>query len=349
MPTLRDGDLQLQNFTSLLELVEREENLLERLGLFSVDYSDKTVHEFERILGGTDTMYSVARGADRQVAGDDSAKNAWIEIPFFALDKVTKPNEVQDMREFGTPDVSLTVQKRVQRIVERIQRGHARLHTNVMYEALLGSTYAKDAAGADRAGLVKTYQAMFAVPDADMFAGVAGGVGAVDLTDVATNPADYFETYRQHVIAQAGDQGDDYEVVALCDSESFTNLKNHPDYVEAFANYSSEVEPLRNRLGGLKNNRVLSWQGVTYIEDISGKIGNATANRGRIMMFPMGFDMFQLVYAPADTEEHADTTAEAAYLFLDSQRRKTVVESETSVVAVNTRPELVANIVTTIA
>ena len=346
---LRDGDLQLQNFTSLLELVDREENLLERLGLFSVDYSDKTVHQFERTVGGTDTMHSTARGADRQVAGDDSAKIAWIEVPFFTLDKVTKPNEIQDMREFGTADVSVTVQSRVQRIITRIQRGHARLHTNVMYEALLGKTYAKDEAGADRAGLVKSYQAIFDVPDADMFNSAAGGVGAVDLTDVASNPADYFETFRQHVIAKAGDQGDDYEIMALLDSESFTNLKNHPDYVEAFANYSSEVEPLRQRLGGLKNNRVLSWQGVTYIEDISGKINNATANRGRIVMFPMGFDMFELVYAPADTEEHANTTAEEAYLFLDSQRRKTVIESETSVVAVNTRPELVANIVSTLA
>lgn len=345
MPTIRNGDLELQNFTPLMELVEREENLLERMGLFSVDFSDKTVESFERIVAGTDTIYSVARGADRQVAGDDSAKTAFLEIPFFALDKVSKPNEVQDIRAFGTADVSETVQNRVNRIIARIQRGHARLHTNAMYACILGSTYAKDAAGNDRPNLVKTYQSIFEVPDADMFEGNAGGTGAVDLTDQASNPADYFETFRKHVINQAGDQGDDYEIIALLGSGAFTALKNHTDYVEAFASYASEVEPLRNRLGGLKNNRVLQWQGVTYIEDISGKIADT-----KIIMFPMGFqDMFMLKYAPADTEKHANTTAEAAYLFLDTQRRKTVVESETSLVCVNTRPELVANITATIA
>jgi hypothetical protein len=343
MPNIRNGNLELQNFSALMELVPREENLLERMGVFDVEFSDKTVHQFERILAGTDTMYSVARGADRGVAGDDSAKSAFVEVPFFALDKVTKSNEVQDMRQFGTADVSETVQNRVKRIIDRIQRGHARLHTNVMYSCLNGTTYAKDAAGADRTSLVKAYQAMFEVPDTDMFKGTAGGVGTVDLTDIAANPADYFETFRQHVIAQAGDGGDDYEIIALLGSGAFTALKNHPDYVEAFSQYASSVDPLRNRLGGLKNNRVLEWQGVTYVEDISGKIGN-----DQIRMFPKGMDMFKLVYAPADTEEHANTVAEASYLFLDSQRRKTIIESETSVVAVNTRPELVARITATI-
>lgn len=341
---LRNGDQNLQNFTALMELVDREENMLERMGLFSVDFSDKTVEKFERQINGTDVMAATARGADRQVAGDDTAKDAFVAIPFFALDKVTKPNEVQDLRQFGTADVPETVQNRVKRIVGRIQRSHARLHTEVMYACLLGSTYAKDKAGNDVANLVRTYQSMFEVANATMFKGTAGGTGTVNLTDQTANPADYFESFRQHVIAQAGNAGDDYEIVALLGSGAFTALKNHTDYTEAFSAYASEVEPLRKRLGGLKNNRVLEWQGVTYIEDISGKIGNAS-----IRMFPMGFsDMFQLMYAPADTEEHVNTTAESSYLFLDSQRRKTVIESEVSLVAVNTRPELVANITATI-
>lgn len=342
---IRNGDNQLQDFTALMELSEREENLPERLGLFMPEYSTKTVEAFERIINGTDEMYSVARGADRQVAGDDSAKTAYVEIPFFALDKITRPNEVQDIRMWGTDLVDETVENRVQRIIARIQRSHARVHTNAMYACLNGSTYAPDAAGAPRAGLTRTYQSMFEIPDADMFEGNAGGTGAVDLTNQTANPADYFETFRKHVIDKAGDQGDDYRIVALLGSGAFTALKNHTDYVEAFANYASSEEPLRNRLGGLKNNRVLEWQGVTYIEDISGKIADDL-----IIMFPVGFqDMFKLTYAPADTEEHANTVAEPAYLFLDEQRRKTVVESETSLVCVNTRPELVAKITATIA
>lgn len=347
MPNIRNGSLELQSFTELMELVDREENLLERMGLFNVILSDMSAHEFERNVAGTDEMYVRSRDADRQVAGDDTAINAFIQIPFFTLDKVSRPNEVQDLRQFGTANTPESVSNRVTRIIARIQRGHARLHTKVMYQALLGSTYAESAAGVPVPSLTKTYQDIFQVPDADMFEGNAGGTGTVDLT-AASNPADYFETFRQHVIKSAGDQGDDYEIVALMDSESFTSLKNHPDYIEAFANYASEVEPLRQRLGGLKNNRVLQWQGVTYIEDISGKIGTASTSTGQIIMFPMGFDMFELAYAPANTEEHANTTAETAYLFVDSSRRKTVFESEVAVVGVNTRPELVADITATV-
>lgn len=336
MPQIRLGDDRLQDFSELMELVEREENLLERMGLFDVQFGSLLTATFERTVGGTDEMYSVARGADRQVAGDDSAVTASIEIPFFALDKVTKPNEVQDFRQLGTADAPESVLNRVNRIIKRIQRGHARLHTNVMYAALNGSTYAVDKDGNPRPNLTKTFQSMFGIADADMYNATALGAKTFDLTDSALNPADEFELFRQHVVDKAGDQGDDYEIVALLGSGAFTALKNHPDYTDAFASYASEVEPLRQRLGGLKNNRVMQWQGVTYIEDISGKIPTA---QGRL--FPKGFEMFELMYAPADTEEHANTTATASYLFLDQERRKTVVESEVSVVAVNTRDDLV--------
>ena len=344
MPIIRDGDQRFQDFSELMELVTRNDNMLEKMGIFDKDYLTGTLGSFERRVNGDDAMYSVARDADRQFAGDDKAITAHVEVPFFTLDKTTRPSDGQDLREFGTAIEPVTYQKRIDRIIARIQRGHAVLHRKAMYGCLKGSTYAPDPAGVPRPSLTRTYQSMFEIANVDMYNGTAGGTATIAISDQTLNPADEFEKFRQHVIAKAGDNGDDYEIVALMGSGAFTALKNHADYVEAFANYASEVEPLRQRLGGLKNSRVLEWQGVTYIEDISGEVANT-----QILMFPKGMDdMFQIKYAPANTEDHMNQVAEEAYLFLLKGERRTTVETETSLVCVNTRPDLVANYTATL-
>lgn len=341
MADIRYGEQGLQNFTPLMTLVEREENMLERMGLFSVDFSDQELTTFERINAGTDNMYSVARGADRQYAGDDVAKTAHVQIPFFTLDKIVKASDVQFLRRWGTERDNQTVSDKVDSIIARLLRSHARLHKKAMYTCLKGSTYAVDKDGNPRPNLQRSFQSMFEIADTDMYNGAAGGAETINLQDTAVNPADTFEKFRKHVIDKAGDEGDNYRIVALMGSSAFTDLKNHPDYVEAFANYASSEEPLRRRLGGLSNNRVLEWQGVTYVEDISGEIGT-----DEIYMFPLGFEgMFQLMYGPDDTIDAAngDEPVAEAYLWVEQDRRKVVAESSAALVAVCTRIDLVGH------
>jgi len=342
MADLRLGDQGLQNFTPLMDLVPRQENMLQRMGLFSVvDYTTEKVTEFERRVLGIDTMYSVERGADRQYAGDEGAQTALLKIPFFTLDKIIKPSDVDQLREFLTATDPETVRSRVEKVIVRIQRGHAELHKNVMYEAVVNNkTYAKDKAGNDRAGYVKNFQAAFEIANADMFNGAADGAKNIDLTDQTANPADEFELFRKHVFNKAGDEGDNYRIIALMGSTAFTKLKNHSGYVEAFANYASQEEPLRQRLGGLRTSRVLEWQGVTYVEDVSGKVGD-----NQIICFPLDMeDMFQLHYGHADTiaAQNGDEAVAEAYLYInESDARKVGVESEAALVACITRPELI--------
>lgn len=342
MADLRYGEQSLQNFTPLMDLVPRQENMLERMGLFSeAEYKTEKLTTFERRVLGIDTMYSVARGADRQYAGDDEAQTAHLEIPFFTLDKVIKPSDVDQLREFLTATDPETVRSRVEKVIARIQRGHAELHKNVMYEAVVNNkTYAKDKAGNDRANLVKNFQAVWAIPNADMFNGAADGAASIDLTDQTTNPADTIEAFRKHIFNKAGDGGDNYRIIILMGSQAFTDLKNHSDYVEAFANYASQEEPLRQRLGGLRTSRVLEWQGVTYVEDVSGKIAD-----NQLIGFPLDMeDMFQLHYGHADTiaAQNGDEEVAEAYLYIREDARKVGVESEAALLANITRPELIA-------
>lgn len=349
MADLRYGDQGLQNFTALMDLVPRQHNQLEKMGLFSnVELVSERLTTFERRVLGIDSMYSVARGADRQYAGDDSAKTAHLEIPFFTLDKVVKPSDVDQLREFLTVADPETVRSRVEKVIARIQRGHAELHRKIMYTALLDNkVYAVDKTGAERPNLARNFQTMFEIADADMWAGAANGADTINLTDQTSNPADKIEQIRKFIFANAGDDGDNYRIVVMMGSGAFTALKNHSDYVEAFANYASQEEPLRQRLGGLSTARVLEWQGATYIEDVSGEFADT-----EIVVYPLGIeDMFQMQYGPADTVAAANGEEEVAqaYLYVREDARKVGVESETSIVACVTRPEMIARLTATIA
>ncbi len=351
MPKQRNGNHGLTDFTALLTLVERQDLAFEKMGLFSKQFHDVTHVTVERKLQGDDDMYTVERGGSRQVAGDDTAVDGFFNIPFATLDKSTKANEIQDLRKFATSADPMKTSDRVMAIAARIQRSHRRFLQASMYHALTNlETFARDSAGAARAKYTKSFQTIFEVANANMFTGTANGVDAtiLDLTDANTDVAGYFEGVRSHVIAQAGDAGDNYKIVSLMDTESFNALEKHPDYVAAFSNYASQEEPLRKRLGGLSNERVLEWKGHVYMEDMSGRINRTGATAGRMISFPLGMDgMFQTHYAPADTEEHANTVAKEGYVFLESDKRNTKIESEVSLVCVVTRPELVCNTQTT--
>ncbi|BAV80915.1 putative major capsid protein [Vibrio phage RYC] len=338
MPQIRHNEQRLEDFSPLLELVERDQNLLERFNWFDKDYLTGTLASFERITSGTDDMGVVARGADRQVAGDDIAENFHMEVPFFTLDKSAKAHEAQDLRTFATADDVETVAKRVTRIVSRIQRSHARVMKKVMYAALKGSTYAVDKAGNPVASLTKTFQSMFNIDNSKMFKGNAGGAANLSLASSAPSPFVDFATFRDHIIEVAQDGiegGDDYEIMLICGTQAFNAIKDHDAVQEAFANYTDGAS-LRQRLGGLKNNRVFEHDGLIIMEDRSGQIGTLEG----VILAPELCD-FQLKFAPADAIGYENTVAEEAYMFMEEGTRKVTVESETSVVACNTRPEVV--------
>lgn len=339
---IRHGEQHLEDFSALLELVPREMNVLEKMDMFDVDYLTGTLASFERITAGTDDMYSVARDADRQVAGDENATTAHIETPFFTLDKSVKPNELQNIRAFATADDPETYQNKVERIVQRIQRSHSRLLKKVMYAALKGSTYAVDKAGNPRPNLNRTFQSMFAIDNADMFNGAAGGAKTYDLSDQTLNPLDEFETFRSHVIAKAQDGvagGDEYELVMMMGSTAFNALKNHTDVVEGYANFTDGAS-LRQRLGGLKNNRMFEFDGIIFMEDKSGEIPLKEA-----YIFPRELARGELKYSPANTLEGASgtQTAEEAYIFIETTLRKAEIQSETSVVGCIPRVDMIGH------
>jgi hypothetical protein len=111
---------------------------------------------------------------------------------------------------------------------------------------------------------------------------------------------------------------------------------------QAYQYFQGTPNLLRDRLSGNMDVQVFEWNGVTYIEDIHGNIP-----AGEAFVLPMGIpDMFQAHYAPADTPELANTVARELYTFMVSEHRTVQLQSEFSLLAVNTRPELVVRLTT---
>lgn len=323
MTIIRNGDSGLQDFTPMTALVERNTNLLQELGLFETIMGQTTVAKVERETEGSDAIAAKERGGDRSYASKNSAQTEYFPIPFYPLDFVQTASDLQDFREFATSDTPLTKNSGLDRALKRITLSHDKLKTQVMYNALKGTT---SGGGQYTINLATKW-------------GVTATTANVDFTNAAINPAQIIEKSGREVIqTKAQDGANQYQVICICGSGWFNGLINHPLVQNAWDKYPSNQEPLRQRLGGNLINRSFDYQGVTYLEDAtSGQIA-----RGDAYILPLGIaDMFQLHYAPADVEELANTVAQEQYIFEVSDHRKTKLETETSFQALCNRPELV--------
>jgi len=326
MATARNGDFGVLDFTPLVELVPRVPKLLSSLGLIqNTVMGETTVAQVERVTESLDVIAARARGGDRNFAGRESAISRNFNIPLFPLDTRWTAQEIQDLRLYGTSDTPATLQDRVMRSMNRIAKSHTNTFEKALYAALKGSSYSPE-------WLQGQYNYFTEF-------GVTPVTFPIDFTDDAVDPRITVEAEaRQSIITNAADNGDSYKVIAIVGSGFFNSLITHPLVQAAYDSYPSESEPLRRRLGGELINRSFDTSGVTYIEDISGEIATGDA-----YFLPMGIStMFMAQYAPADSVLYANQVAQEMYVFLDdTSHRASKVETESSFIIVNTRPELV--------
>ena len=333
------GEYGLTDYTPLMSLFPRKQNLLEELGFWTeanTDYLDTEWFSMEREFKGLTKMSNVARGADRNFIGDEDAVTKQLKIPFAALDSITKPQEVNAFREYGTEGAPASIGALVDRKLGQIQRSHADYVRSAQYSALVNNkVYAVKRDGSDWTSMAINFSTLWDAPRQ---------TGSVDLTDDATNPFDALGAARKDVIAKAGDNSDSYDMGVICNSSQFDAIVTHPLVADAYASYASEQEPLRKRLSGNRNNRTFRHLGLVLLEDISGNIADS-----KLFVLPFGIEeMFSAAYAPADTIEHVGKTSEGSYLFLKESARSITVESELSYIAAIGRPELIADITVTI-
>lgn len=329
MAAVQTNDFQIVNLGAALELVPRQYRLITNMDLFTAYHGETTIARVERVDEIVADIPARRRGGERNYVGSEKAQIKNFNIPFFPLDRQITAADVQNFRKYFTTDAPRTVEDVVARVVKRIRVSHEQLKEKAMVQAIMGKSWSPQDPTAQYNYFTEW--------------GVTQHTANINFTDVAVDPSDLIEKdARAYIIDNAGDNGNNYNIIVLASRKWFSALTAHPLIMNAYQYYSSTQEPLRRRLGmGSENanNRMFVHKNVTYIEDISGYIPD-----GEAYILPQGIDdMFQIHYAPADDVREANTVAEELYLWYKSSAylREEKVESETSFLTVNTRPELV--------
>lgn len=331
---MRNGDFQILDYTGLIETMPRIDTLIDSMNLFTSHYGRTTIASIERVDDGAGNIPARQRGGMRNHLVGERQKQVNLNIPFFPLDRSINTADIQNFRAYGSEDAPKTVQDEVNRIMMRLRRAHAILKTTAQYAALQGNSWSPE----DPMSQYNFYDVW----------GVTQQRVDIDFTALAIDPTEVIEAEaRAHIIDWAGNNGDNFEIVVMASRQWFSALIAHPQVTGAYSQYPSTQEMLRRRLGGNANNRIFEHKNVLFIEDISGKIP-----AGEAIIFPRGIDrMFEIYYAPSDYLRDANTVAQELYVFYKESDylREAKVESETSFLAVNNRPELVVRSVGTFA
>ena len=333
MAVTRNTTFTLVDYSDEIELLPKVWSLVSGMNLFEADYIPSTVAQLERVKEISDLFSARKRGGDRNQTGSEDAETKNLNVPFFPLDKTITAGDIQNFREYGSGNESKTLLTQVARVMARIKRQHAQLREKAMAEAIQGRSYL----GEGGAGTLYNYYTLW---------GLTQDTANVDFTDLTTDPAAVLEAQARRVIIRKAQDGSDsnaaYSVVSICGSEWFSAFIAHPLVTEAYAMYASSQEPLRRRLGmGAEENsvRVFKHKGITYIEDLSPNFAEGEAH-----IFPLAMpDMFKVFYGPMDDAKAANMAGKELYLLYkeDEFNRQYKIESETSILCANTRPELV--------
>lgn len=325
---------QVVDFSPMIELQKPVDTLIASLGLFEVSTHRTTVIEIGKQTRGAGLIPARERGGERNFLTMDTPVLKAFRIPFFPLDKNIKAQDIQSFRSFAMAGINDDLRSEaevVNRYMGQILEDVAKTKEKIFAEAVRGVAYT--GAGGANNSAYDWYVEWNATQKSV----------AVDFASTTVSPAAKIEQEaRAYIIDNKLDGSTSTRIVALCSREFFASLTNSPFVRQAYQYFQGTPNLLRDRLSGNMDVQVFEWNGVTYIEDIHGNIP-----AGEAYVLPMGISgMFQAHYAPADTPELANTEARELYTFLISEHRTVSLQSEFSLLAVNTRPELVVKLTT---
>jgi len=333
--TIRKGSFELQNFTTTINKVERSWTRLNDMNIFEQKMNDTRNITIDVVNDTTRYFGDTRPGGTRNKLGYENVREVPFIIPFFTLDSRLSARDIQDLRAYGTPNSAMTVNMARMRIMERLQRDHAALREKAMMQAIIGTSFAPN-----NTIPVSNYYTAF-----DETQVTTDFAFSNAMTDVPTR----VETIRTQIRDQSRNNAQNYEVVVLCSPTWFTAFVNHATvkgaYVEYQSNTGSMINPNRDRPGGNGVERDFVFQNIKFQEFAATFGTDQLIPAGEAYAFPMGIEnMFEINYGPSDLIDGANEMAQEMYMVEVRDHRTIEFESETALLAVNTRPELVVKL-----
>lgn len=319
----------MQDFTVAINKVPRGWNLLDELNLATTDGISTTTANVDVVTEKTGVFGDSRRGGPRNFVGSESVITKPLATTFFTLDGVVRPTDLQNLRKWGTENELQDGDTAVRNIMERLRRYHGALREKALMEAIKGANYAPN--GTTEA---YNYYTVFGQTQKTIAFDLAG----------SSDPIAKAEEAWGHIIDNADDGASSYEVIAICGTGFFAGLLANDVFQAAFTYQQDRPNPLRDRVGGGSIYREFTYGNVRYIEYRGAFGGTKLVADDKAYFLPLGImDHFAFYHSPADHLDYMNTTGQETYMWIhrDPKGRKIDVESETSFICVNHRPELV--------
>ena len=329
MAVTRTSTVELIDLTDKINKIPRTPSVFDQL----LDVSDESVTtttvQVDVVQRNLDLMVAQRRGGERTNIKNASYITKSFVAPFFTLDGAIKPTDLQNLRQAGTANDVETVDNVRLNIMEDTRRYHKALRQKAVAEAIKGLSYV----GNDLYPVYNYYTEF----------GVSKTTVPFDFTSATMDPMKQAEIARRAIVDNAQDGASGYQIVCLCGYKFFDGLLANPTFREAYQSYLNGAQPLRDRMGGNSNIRQMEHGSIVYIDVSSEKLGGAALlgdNDGYFI--PVGIpDMFRAFYAPGDLIDEVNKPGKEIYMIEKRDYRSVKMETETSMIVVNTRPELV--------
>lgn len=330
----RQNDNEMMDFTTYINKVPRSWNLLDSMNIAETVGTETETASIDVETEKTGTFGDTRRGGKRNFVGSEESITKHLTIPFFTLDGVVKPTDIQNLRKIGTANTLKGTNETVVKIMARIRAYHGNLREKALMEAVKGKSYSPNGT-TEQYDYFNTFE-------------VAGKrlEKAMDLANNATDVIDKQEEIFGHIIDNADDNANGYSLVCLASPQYFSALLANEHLQNSYLQYTTlgRQEPLRDRMGGGSPYREFTHGSVHYIEYRASFNGEKLIPDNEAFYMPVGIDdMFKVHHAPAYHLDYNNTVGKETYMWVhrDPKGRRIDIESETAMLAVNARPELV--------
>lgn len=328
MAVTRLSDFEIQDFTTEINKIPRQWNLIDSMNMFDEVRNSTDNISIDVVQEKTDTFGDTRRGGTRNSLGNESVTEVPLKVPFFSLDDAIRPTDLQNLRAYGTANDVMTEQMARMRIMERLRRYHNALREKIMVNAIMGSGFAPNSTTTQY-----NYYTVFS--ETQQTTDVAFSTATTDVNA-------RLEIAYGNIIDNAENETGAYEIVVLCSPGWFQDFISHPNVKGAYEDYMARVNPNRERTGGTSIYREFMHYNMRFIEYRGSFGGTNLVTADEAFMFPVGIDnMFEMHYAPGDLLDYVNTPAQDMYMIEKRDERRLIIESDTSMLGVNTRPELV--------
>lgn len=325
---------KLTDYTQDLMLIPNTWGLINELGIFSNESVSQHSVTVESTAGTLGLITDRVRGDRNNVNKDEQRTLRSFAIPHFPLDDAVKPEDVQGVRAYGSPDAAETEANVIARKLERIRRNHAVTLEFARAQALTqGTIYAPNGTVAGN------YYTEFGVTRKEI---------DFNLSVATTNLLAKSEEGIAHIQDNILSGEVVSNIIVLASPEFFAKLIDHASVKEAYKYYTSTQEPLRRRVGaGVR--RSFEHGNILYIEMRDSYNGQRLIPANEAYMLPQGTqDTFKTYFSPANRFSHVNTLGEQAYVwtFRNPTDTEITIQSESSFLNLIRRPQAVVKLTT---